>query len=72
MEVDMFKKILVPLDGSELAAKIIPQVIDLAKTHRPKSPCCMLPTPNMVKVVLELWLRQWPRRPSVAPPFSAR
>lgn len=30
----MFKKILVPLDGSELAAKIIPQVIDLAKIHQ--------------------------------------
>ena len=30
----MFKKILVPLDGSELAAKIIPQVIDLAKNHQ--------------------------------------
>ena len=30
----MFQKILVPLDGSELAAKIIPQVIDLAKTHQ--------------------------------------
>jgi nucleotide-binding universal stress UspA family protein len=29
----MFKKILVPLDGSELAAKILPQVVDLAKTH---------------------------------------
>jgi nucleotide-binding universal stress UspA family protein len=27
----MFKKILVPLDGSELAAKILPQVTDLAK-----------------------------------------
>jgi nucleotide-binding universal stress UspA family protein len=27
----MFKKILVPMDGSELAAKIIPQVADLAK-----------------------------------------
>jgi nucleotide-binding universal stress UspA family protein len=27
----MFKKILVPLDGSELAAKILPQVGDLAK-----------------------------------------
>ncbi len=26
----MFKKILVPLDGSELAAKILPQVVDLA------------------------------------------
>ncbi len=29
----MFKKILVPLDGSELAAKILPFVVDLAKTH---------------------------------------
>lgn len=27
----MFKKVLVPLDGSELAAKILPQVEDLAK-----------------------------------------
>ena len=30
-EDEMFKKILVPLDGSELAAKILPQVGDLAK-----------------------------------------
>jgi nucleotide-binding universal stress UspA family protein len=30
----MFNKILVPLDGSELSAKIIPQVVDLAKTHQ--------------------------------------
>jgi nucleotide-binding universal stress UspA family protein len=29
----MFKKILVPLDGSSMAAKILPQVVDLAKTH---------------------------------------
>jgi nucleotide-binding universal stress UspA family protein len=29
----MFKKILVPLDGSKLAAKILPQVEDLAKTQ---------------------------------------
>ncbi len=29
----MFKKILVPLDGSELAAKILPQVADLARCH---------------------------------------
>lgn len=28
----MFKKILVPLDGSELAAKVLPQVVELAKT----------------------------------------
>lgn len=27
----MFKKILVPLDGSELAAKILPDVVDMAK-----------------------------------------
>ncbi len=27
----MFKKILVPLDGSELAAKILPDVVELAK-----------------------------------------
>lgn len=30
----MFKKILVPLDGSALAAKILPQVVDLAKAHQ--------------------------------------
>ena len=28
----MFKKIIVPLDGSELAAKILPQVEDVAKS----------------------------------------
>ncbi len=30
----MFGKILVPLDGSELAAKILPQVADLARCHQ--------------------------------------
>ena len=30
----MFKKILVPLDGSELATKILPQVEDLVKCMR--------------------------------------
>jgi nucleotide-binding universal stress UspA family protein len=30
-ECTMFKKILVPLDGSELAAKILPNVVELAK-----------------------------------------
>lgn len=30
----MFKKILVPLDGSELAAKILPKVEDLAKCEQ--------------------------------------
>lgn len=30
----MFKKILVPLDGSPLAAKIIPHVVELAKAHQ--------------------------------------
>ncbi len=29
----MFKKILVPLDGSELAKNVLPQVVDLAKCH---------------------------------------
>lgn len=29
----MFKKILVPLDGSKLAAKILPQVVNVAKCH---------------------------------------
>lgn len=29
----MFKKILVPLDGSPLAAKILPHAVDLAKAH---------------------------------------
>lgn len=28
----MFKKILVPLDGSELAAKVLPKVVEMAKT----------------------------------------
>jgi nucleotide-binding universal stress UspA family protein len=32
----MFKKILVPLDGSELAARILPQVEKLAKTFNSK------------------------------------
>jgi nucleotide-binding universal stress UspA family protein len=32
----MFKKILVPLDGSEIAAKILPQVTELAKTFKAK------------------------------------
>jgi len=29
----MFKKMLVPLDGSELATRVFPQVLDLAKTQ---------------------------------------
>ncbi len=33
----MFKKILVPLDGSEIAAKILPQVTELAKTFKAKA-----------------------------------
>jgi nucleotide-binding universal stress UspA family protein len=32
----MFKKILVPFDGSELAAKIFPQVVELAKAGKSK------------------------------------
>jgi nucleotide-binding universal stress UspA family protein len=29
----MFKQILVPLDGSQLAAKVLPQVADLAQKY---------------------------------------
>ncbi len=32
----MFKKILVPLDGSEIAAKILPKVVELAKSFKAK------------------------------------
>jgi nucleotide-binding universal stress UspA family protein len=32
----MFTKILVPLDGSEIAAKILPEVVELAKTFKAK------------------------------------
>jgi nucleotide-binding universal stress UspA family protein len=32
----MFKKILVPLDGSEIAAKVLPKVMELAKTFKAK------------------------------------
>lgn len=32
----MFKKILVPLDGSEIAGKIIPKVVELAKAFKAK------------------------------------
>lgn len=32
----MFKKILVPLDGSEIAAKILPQVVEMAKACKAK------------------------------------
>ncbi|MFA4901410.1 MAG: universal stress protein [Desulfobaccales bacterium] len=32
----MFTKILVPLDGSEIAAKVLPKVIELAKTFNAK------------------------------------
>ncbi len=32
----MFKKILVPLDGSEIAAKILPQVVEMAKAFNAK------------------------------------
>ena len=32
----MFTKILVPLDGSEIAAKVLPKVVELAKTFNAK------------------------------------
>ena len=36
----MFKKILVPLDGSEIAAKVLPKVAELAKTFKAKVTLC--------------------------------
>jgi nucleotide-binding universal stress UspA family protein len=36
----MFKKILVPLDGSEIAAKVLPKVVELAKTFKAKVTLC--------------------------------
>lgn len=56
----MFKKILVPLDGSELAAKILPQVADVAKCHGAEVvllnvyPDWGEPTSEEVKKVLEI------------------
>ncbi len=32
----MFKKLLVPLDGSEIAAKVLPKVVELAKSCQAK------------------------------------
>ncbi len=32
----MFKKILVPLDGSEIAAKVLPKAVELAKAFKAK------------------------------------
>jgi nucleotide-binding universal stress UspA family protein len=34
------KKILVPLDGSKIAAKVLPQVVELAKAFRAKVTLC--------------------------------
>jgi nucleotide-binding universal stress UspA family protein len=36
----MFKKILVPLDGSEMAAKVLPKVVELARTLKAKITLC--------------------------------
>jgi nucleotide-binding universal stress UspA family protein len=36
----MFKKILVPLDGSEIAAKVLPKVVELAKAFQAKVTLC--------------------------------
>ena len=69
----MFKKILVPLDGSELAAKIIPQVIDLATTHLAE--VTLLHVAYTEYGEAQSWnygSRRWPRKPNVAPSFSAR
>jgi len=56
----MFKKILVPLDGSELAAKILPQVVDVAKCHGAEVVLLNVytdwgvPTSEEVKTVIEI------------------
>jgi nucleotide-binding universal stress UspA family protein len=60
----MFKKILVPLDGSELAAKILPQVADLARCHGANVvllnvyPDWGEPTSDEVKKVIEIELEK--------------
>ena len=36
----MFKKMLVPLDGSEIAAKVLPKVVELAKAFKAKVTLC--------------------------------
>ncbi len=60
----MFKKILVPLDGSELAAKIIPQVADLAKSQNAAvvllnvSPDWGEPTSQEVRAFIEGQVKQ--------------
>ena len=41
----MLKKILVPLDGSELSVKILPQVEDLAKKYQA----------DITLITLEIW-----------------
>ncbi len=43
----MFKKILVPLDGSDLAAKILPQVGDLAKAVQAQVTLLTVATMNL-------------------------
>jgi nucleotide-binding universal stress UspA family protein len=56
----MFKKILVPLDGSKLAVKILPQVADLAKTQEAQVTLVNVqmdwgaPTSPEVKEVIEI------------------
>jgi nucleotide-binding universal stress UspA family protein len=49
----MFKKILVPLDGSKLAEKILPQVEKLAKCHKAKVTLITIGGYGMVETVGE-------------------
>jgi nucleotide-binding universal stress UspA family protein len=48
----MFKKILVPLDGSDLAARILPQVVDLAKSQQAE--VVLLTVGNVGSMILAL------------------
>ncbi len=53
----MFKKILVPLDGSELAAKILLQVEELAKCHQSEITLVTVGSATLAETVAEASLR---------------
>ena len=52
----MFAKILVPLDGSELAAKILPAVVSMAKVFDSQETLfsvCTAPIPDLEREMME-------------------